>query len=376
MFNTIRHIIRKEFLQFRRDRRMIIVVLLPPVIQLILLGYAANLDVKDLPISIVDLDNSLESRKVTALFDNSEYFKLNGILQSSATIDEDIARGIIAMALVIPRDFSRDVHTGETPKLQLLVDGAESNSATIGLNYVMMTIQSHFRSNPDNISVDKKIIGSRAVVNTATRVWYNPELKSRYFMVPGILGLLLMVITMILTSMAIVKEKEIGTIEQLLVSPVKSYELIIGKLAPFSLIALVIIFLVISVALLVFHVPLRGSLILLIFLCILFLMTTLGLGLFVSTIARNQQQAMISSVFFVMLPMIFLSGFVFPIENMPKLIQYVTYILPLRYFFTIIRGIFLKGVGLEVLWDEALALLIFGILILGLSALRFQKRLN
>ena len=355
---------------------MIIVVLLPPVIQLILLGYAANLDVKDLPISIVDLDNSLESRKVAVLFDNSEYFKLNGILQSSATIDEDIARGKIAMALVIPRDFSRDVHTGETPKLQLLVDGAESNSATIGLNYVMMTIQSHFRSNPDNISVDKKIIGSRAVVNTATRVWYNPELKSRYFMVPGILGLLLMVITMILTSMAIVKEKEIGTIEQLLVSPVKSYELIIGKLAPFSLIALVIIFLVISVALLVFHVPLRGSLILLIFLCILFLMTTLGLGLFVSTIARNQQQAMISSVFFVMLPMIFLSGFVFPIENMPKLIQYVTYILPLRYFFTIIRGIFLKGVGLEVLWDEALALLIFGILILGLSALRFQKRLN
>ena len=279
------------------------------------------------------------------------------------------------MALVIPYNFGKDINSNSAAQIQLLVDGAESNSATIGLNYAIMILQNRFRQ----INIEKSCFTAprtSAVISPETRVWFNPELKSRNFMIPGILGLLLMILTMILTSLAVVKEKEIGTIEQLIVSPIKPYQLIIGKLTPFAFIAMMVILMVLALAFSVFQLPLRGSFFLLIILCFVFLLTTLGLGLFVSTISKNQQQAMITSVFFVMMPMVFLSGFVFPIENMPKLIQIVTYFLPLRYFYTIIRGIFLKGVGLEVLWDETLALLAFGILILTLSALRFSKKLS
>ena len=213
-------------------------------------------------------------------------------------------------------------------------------------------------------------------VNPEVRVWYNPELKSRNFMVPGILGLLLMVMTMMLTSLAIVKEKEVGTMEQLIVTPIRPYQLIIGKLAPFTLIGLIDIVLVLLVATFWFNVPVRGSIFLLFGLCVVFLMTTLGLGLFVSTISRTQQQAMMTSMFFVMLPMNFLSGFIFPIENMPVVIQYGTYLLPLRHFFVILRGLFLKGVGIEQLWDETLMMFAFGVAILALSVLRFRKKLG
>jgi ABC-2 type transport system permease protein len=206
------------------------------------------------------------------------------------------------------------------------------------------------------------------------RVWYNPELESKNFMVPGILALLLMVITMLLSSLAIVKEKELGTLEQLNVTPITSREMIIGKLIPFVIIGFVDVLLVIGVSRFVFRVPFEGSVPLLLGMSVLFLATTLGLGLLISTISQNQQQAMMTSVFFVMVPMFFLSGFAFPIESMPRSIQYITYLLPLRYFFVIIRGIFLKGAGLPVLWDEALALLIFGIAILAVSAARFRKR--
>ena len=208
------------------------------------------------------------------------------------------------------------------------------------------------------------------------RVWYNPDLKSRNFMVPGVLGLLLMVMTMILTSLAIVKEKELGTLEQLIVTPIRPYQLIIGKLAPFFVIGVIDVVLVILVALLVFALPVKGGILLLIALSIVFLMTTLGLGLFISTISRTQQQAMMTAIFFFMLPMIFFSGFVFPIENMPPVIQGISYLIPLRYYFVIVRGLFLKGVGLDVLWTQAAALLALGTAILSMSVLRFQKRIS
>jgi len=375
MFKTIRHIIRKEFIQLRRDPKMLRIVFLPPIIQLVLLGYAANMDVKNLPLAVVDLDNSQESRALYDIFLHSEYFQVVGFFDRQQSLDSLIDYGDAAMALIIPRDFGKEVNSNSPPQIQLLVDGAESNSATIGLNYAVMMIQNRFRQ----ISIEKSVYSSGksiAAVSPETRVWFNPELKSRNFMVPGILGLLLMVLTMILTSLAVVKEKEIGTIEQLIVSPIKPYQLIIGKLTPFAFIAMIVILLVLSVAFIVFQVPLRGSIVLLLVLCFVFLLTTLGLGLFVSTVSRNQQQAMVTSVFFVMMPMVFLSGFVFPIENMPKVIQFITYLLPLRYFYTIIRGIFLKGIGLEALWDESLALLAFGIIILTLSAMRFSKKLS
>jgi ABC-2 type transport system permease protein len=211
-------------------------------------------------------------------------------------------------------------------------------------------------------------------VDVVPRVWYNPELESTNFMVPGILALLLMVITMLLSSLAIVKEKELGTLEQLNVTPIKPRQLIIGKLIPFVIIGFIDVLLVIGVSRLLFAIPFRGSLLLLLGTSIIFLATTLGLGLLISTVSHNQQQAMMTAVFFVMVPMFFLSGFAFPIESMPQSIQYVTYLLPLRYYFVIIRGIFLKGAGMAVLWDEGLALLVFGLAILALAAARFRKR--
>jgi ABC-2 type transport system permease protein len=207
-------------------------------------------------------------------------------------------------------------------------------------------------------------------------VWYNPELKSRNFMVPGILAQLLLLMTMLLTSLAIVKEKENGTLEQLIVTPLKPFELVLGKLLPFVLVGFIDIVLVLLVALLLFGIRVQGSLPLLFVLSGVFLLTTLGLGLLISTVSRNQQQAMMTAVFFVMLPMIMLSGFVFPIENMPLPIRWLTYLMPLRYYFVIIRGLFLKGSGLAELWDETLILAGFGVAILGLASLRFRKRLE
>jgi ABC-2 type transport system permease protein len=211
-------------------------------------------------------------------------------------------------------------------------------------------------------------------VEVVPRVWYNPELESRNFMVPGILALLLMVITMMLSSLAIVKEKELGTLEQLNVTPIKPVQLIIGKLIPFVIIGFIDVLLVIGIARFLFAVPFRGSLLLLLLTSLLFLATTLGLGLLISTVSHNQQQAMMTSVFFVMLPMFFLSGFTFPIESMPAVIRYITYLIPLRYYFVIIRGVFLKGADIAVLWDETLALVVFGAALLALAAARFRKR--
>ena len=377
MKKIIGHLIRKELIQLKRDPRLLPIVFIPPVIQLILLGYAANLDVRRLLLMVYDADKSSESRKVVELFSHNEYFNLIGYVEDLNDIDAEIDKGNVAMVLAVPSDFGEDLVSGRNAEVQLIVDGSESNSATAGLNYAVMILENHSR----NILIERLIRQNKVSlikrgISPEIRIRFNPELKSRNFMIPGILGLLLLLITMMLTSLAIVKEKEIGTIEQLIVSPIKSYELIIGKLTPFALIATIDIVLVLIVSYFVFAVPIRGNLFLLFALCFLFLLTTLGLGLFVSTISKNQQQAMVTAVFFVMMPMVFLSGFVFPIENMPTVIQVVTYLLPLRYFYTIIRGIFLKGVGIAALWDEALALLIFGLVILILSAVRFSKKLN
>lgn len=377
MNKVIKRLVHKEFIQLKRDPKLLPMIFLPPVIQLILLGYAANMDVKKLPMIVYDADKTSESRKIIELFSHNEYFNFLGYIVDLSEADAIIDKGIASMIMSIPADFSEEVTSGKNSAIQLIVDGSESNSATAGLNYAVMILQNHSRS----ILVERFTrMNSKTLLDSGitpeVRIRFNPELKSRNFMIPGILGLLLLVITMMLTSLAIVKEKEIGTIEQLIVSPIKSYELIIGKLTPFALIATIDIVLVLLVSYFVFAVPIRGSIFLLFVLCFLFLLTTLGLGLFVSTISKNQQQAMVTAVFFVMMPMVFLSGFVFPIENMPKIIQSITYLLPLRYFYTILRGIFLKGVGIGALWDETLALLVFGIIIITMSALRFSKKLS
>jgi ABC-2 type transport system permease protein len=348
---------------------MLPIVLIAPVIQLILLGYAANLDVRHVPTAVMDRDGSAVSRELVERFFATDYFDRAGAILSPGEAEEALVSGEASAVIVVPSGFSRSLLRGEPAQLQLLVDGANSTTGTSVLNYANIIVQEYQRE-----LMSRQAGAPEMPVKVVPRVWYNPELESKNFMVPGILALLLMVITMLLSSLAIVKEKELGTLEQLNVTPIKPRELIIGKLIPFVIIGFVDVLLVIAVSRFLFRVPFVGSAALLLAMSLLFLATTLGLGLLISTVSNNQQQAMMTSVFFVMVPMFFLSGFAFPIESMPRSIQYITYLLPLRYFFVIIRGIFLKGAGLAVLWDEALALAVFGLAILALAAARFKKR--
>jgi len=372
----IYHIIVKEFLHLRRDRKMLAISILAPVIQLILLGYAATTDVKDIPMLVLDQDKSSVSREFINLFVNSGYFVLTQQVNSPDKIDQYIEDGEVWIALVIPSDFSANMLAGRQTTVQLIADGSDANSANIGIGYVSQIIATYSRSLMRTIETQFRGRLTFARVDPEVRVWYNPELKSRNFMVPGVLALVLMIITMTLTSLGIVKEKEIGTLEQLMVTPIKPYQLIIGKLLPFVIIAAVDILLVITVAYWWFGIPLRGSFFLLLSLSGLFVLTTLGLGLFVSTVSKTQQQAMMTAQFFFFMPFIFFSGFTFPIENMPQVIQYITYAIPLRYYIVIVRGLFLKGVGIAELWTQAAALLAFGVVILTLSVLRFKKKLS
>ncbi|MBU1319615.1 MAG: ABC transporter permease [candidate division Zixibacteria bacterium] len=375
--NTILHLIRKEFLQLKRDKRMLPIIFVAPIFQVIILGYAANLDVNDIPTVICDLDRSHASRELVDKFTHSGFFTATDYVDDIRDIDRDIDRGNASLAVVVPIGFGDDLKAGRQASLQLIADGSDANLTTVGLAYASGIVADYSKRIAVKRAARSGTSGiTNAGVDARIRVWYNPELRSKNFMVPGILGLLLMVMTMLLTSLAIVKEKEVGTMEQLVVTPIRPIQLIIGKLTPFAIIGIIDVVLILFVSTFWFDIPVAGSIFLLVFLCTVFLMTTLGLGLFISTVSSTQQQAMMTSVFFVMQPMIFLSGFVFPIENMPKIIQWYTYLLPLRYFFTIVRGIFLKGIGIAELWDEALIMFLFGLAILALSVARFQKKLG
>jgi len=347
-----------------------------PVFQLIILGYAATFDVSDIPMAVCDFDNSPSSRMLIQNFTSTEYFRVAGYFDRTSEVDHQLDDGHASLAVIIPRGFEKKIGAGQPAPLQVIADGTETSTAGIGLSYASIIISRYSQNILLESLVKRGSVTLPARVSAEFRVWYNPELKSRNFMVPGVLGLLLMVMTMLLTSLAIVKEKELGTLEQLVVTPIKPYQLIIGKLAPFFLIGVVDVILVVFFASWIFNLPVKGGELLLLFLSLIFLMTTLGLGLFISTISRTQQQAMMTAIFFFMLPMMFFSGFVFPIENMPVIIQYVSYLIPLRYYFVIVRGLFLKGVGLDILWQQAVALLLFGGLILSMSVMRFQKKLG
>jgi ABC-2 type transport system permease protein len=373
---TIFHIITKEFIQFKQDRKMFGLSFIAPVFQLLVLGYAATFDVSKIPMVICDFDNSVSSRALIRNFTSTEYFSVVGYYDKTSEIDNQLDDGHASIAVVIPRGFEKNIGSGRAAPLQIIADGTETSSAGIGMNYAYIIVTSYAQNIVLESLVKRGSVTMPARTSAEFRVWYNPELKSRNFMVPGVLGLLLMVMTMLLTSLAIVKEKELGTLEQLVVTPIKPYQLIIGKLAPFFVIGVIDVILVIFFASFVFDLPVKGGSLLLVLLSLVFLMTTLGLGLLISTISRTQQQAMMTSIFFFIMPMIFFSGFVFPIENMPTIIQYVSYLMPLRYYFVIVRGLFLKGVGMNILWTQALALLIFGGAILSMSVMRFQKRLG
>ena len=377
---TIAFIIRKEFQQLRRDKRLLPLIFLSPVLQIALLGYAANMDVKDIPLAICDQDHTVESRQLVTSFLESGSYVASAYVPDAATAERSIEEGRSSLALVIPPGFGRWLAGTKTAPLQLLADGSDSQSAAIGLTYATLIVAraQTARAAARLSGLDPRILRQiKAVqVEPAVRVLYNPTLASRNFMVPGVLAMILMIITTILTSLAIVKEKELGTLEQLIVTPITSRQLIIGKLAPFVIISLVIITVVLFASLLLFGIAVRGSLLVLYALSLLFMLSSLGIGLFVSTVARTQQQAMMIAMFFFMMPMLILSGFVFPIESMPPVIQAVTYIFPLRYYFVIIRGLFLKGVSFAELWRETAALAAIGIVVIAASVLRFRKRLE
>ncbi len=364
------HLVRKELLELRQDPRLFGIVILAPIIQLGVLGYAATTDVEDIPIVIVDADRSTYSRALIARFEASANFVIVGLLGSTSEIDPWLDGGDAWMALSIPADYGQLVEGGRPAVLQVVADGTDANSTNVALGYARSLVAGYAL---------ELLPGAADVappVSLEVRVWFNPRLESRDFMIPGIVALLLLVVTTNLSAMAIVREKEVGTLEQLNVTPLARWELIAGKLLPYGLIGVIDVVLVLVVALWWFEVPMRGSIPLLFGLSLVYLLCTLGLGLFVSTISNTQQQAMLTTVFFFLMPMIYLSGFVFPIENMPDWIQPATYLIPLRYFLVIVRGIFLKGVGLETLWPQALAMFAWGMTVLVLAALRSSKRLG
>lgn len=370
-------VIVKEFLQLRQDRKMIPAMVIGPIVQLLALGYAANLDVTRVPLVLVDQDRTPESRALVERFTGSGIFDLVGAEDTAETIDPWLIEGRAQIALVIATGFGEAVAAGRAPSVQLIADGTDANSSGLGLGYASQLLaQAGADMVASRLHSTPKPPPSVGRYELVPRVWYNPDLKSRWFYVPAVLAMVLMLVTMILPSMAVVREKEIGTLEQLSVTPLRPWQLILGKLTPFLVVGMLDMLLITALVRFLFHVPLRGSLLLLAGLTFLFLLTTLGLGLLVSTLVRTQQQAMGLCVFVLMVPMIYLSGLIFPVENMPRGFQIASYAIPVRYYANVLRGIFLKGSGIGVLWPEALSLLGIGVTVLTLASLRFRKSLE
>jgi len=374
---TIFQFIIKELLQVKRDKKMLAVIFMAPVLQLIFLGYAANMDVNIIHTTIYDQDKTSTSCDLVKRFEQSGYFKLDYYVDNYDEVTDLLNEGKTLVAIIIPKDFEKKINRRETAPLQTLFEGSDGNKASIALGFIQ-GITTKFSQGIVAETKDKlgmKISLSGSLV-PEVRVWYNPEMKTRNYMVPGILGLILMISTISLMSMAVVREREIGTLEQLIVTPIKNYQLILGKLIPFTLIGFVVLIIVMIIMTQWFGIVIRGNKLFLLFAALLFVLSNLGIGLFISTVSKTQQQAMMASVFAIMMPMIYLSGFAFPIENMPPVVQYITYVIPLKYFIIIIRGIVLKGIGFSSLWFETLVLFGMGVALLIFSSLRFSKKIE
>jgi len=385
MWERIKEIIKKEFFQTLRDPRSRGLLLGPPMIQLIIFGYAVNMDVERTKIAWMDMDRTQESRQLLSAFQGSPHFRIQAVLEREEQIADMLDHGELEAVVRVLPGFARDIRRGSTAGVQVLVDGTNSNTAGIASNYVSQTIVGYAALVQQGQRNSRLMARSDAAtgpspppasgLDVQNRVWFNPDLRSRAYFVPGVIVNIIALVTIMLTAMSIVREKEIGTMEQLMVTPLRPIELMLGKLLPFAVVGLLQVIVVTVAALLIFGIPFRGNPLLLFASSIFFLLTTLGIGLFISTISRTQQQAMMTSFFFFM-PALLLSGFSFPIRNMPRPAQILTYLNPLRYFMEIVRSLFLKGTGIEYLWPQVVALLVFGAAILGLSSLRFHKRLD
>ena len=368
-------IIRKEFIQILRDPRTLIMILFIPVMQLFLLGYSATSDVRNIPIAVYDQSRSPESRALLDAFRAADYFRIAYDVGSNAEILDLIERGNARAAIIIPPDYNRSLLNGDA-QVAIILDGSDPNIGGTALSTARLIGQSHATK---IMQEQAARLGRIAEVNppleVRPQVWYNPDLRSAYFMIPGVIGMILFAITSILTATTIVRERERGTIEQLIVTPIRPWELVVGKLTPYVILSLFDTLMVLAIGHLWFKVPVRGDLGLIIALSGLLLLSGLGIGLFASTIANTQQEAMLTT-WMTLLPSIFLSGFFFPIEAMPTLLRWVSYFIPLRYYLVIIRALLLKGVGASALKYEIIPLAIFGIGIMTAAATRFRKRLD
>ena len=364
--------IKKEFIQIFRNSKMRAIVLIMPLVQSMVFGYAVTTDVKQVTTAVYDQARTPESRDLVDRFIHSGYFSVKQTIHSDREMDELIDRGIVAAIIRIPPEFSGKLASGTTVAVQIVVDGTDSNTAGVVLNYAGNIIRN------DAIEILRKRTdrpGWEATgVHLQTRAWFNENLTSRNFYVPGVIASIVMLVTLLLTSMSVVREKEMGTMEQIIVTPITSAEFIIGKTMPSIILGFVNMIFVTLISVFWFDIPVRGSIVTLLVANGFFLMTTIGAGLFISTLSDTQQQAMMSAFFFY-LPAVLLSGFMFPIANMPDVVQAFTYFNPLRYFLIIIRGLFLKGVGVAILWPQILALFILGSLVLTLAVKRFHKNL-
>jgi ABC-2 type transport system permease protein len=369
-------IVRKEFRQIKRDKRILSVLLFIPALMLFMFGYALNFDVKHTSMAVYDEDRSSVSRDFIEKFFVSEYFTKVQTLESKSEINSLLDGEKVRVVLVVPSTFSKEIKRGNATSVQVIVDGANSNAAASVLGYISTIVQqysvrviteSFVRMGRQNMSMP---------IDFQPRVWYNPELESAKFLVPGLIAFILMVTAVISTALAIVRERELGTMEQLMVSPIRPLELILGKTIPYTIISLIATVTILFLGYILFDVSIKGSVVLLALVTFVFLIGSLGMGILISTLVETQQLAFMIAVFVSMLPTFILSGFVFPIRNMPVIIQVITYALPARYFLVALRAVILKGAGLSAFWDQALILVLYAFIMIGVSSLRMRKILT
>ena len=377
MFGRLKQMLIKEFIQVFRDKRTRFILIGPPIIQMMVFGYAANYEIRHVPTVVLDLDHSQESRELVSRFTSSPYFEVQRQLTDSRQLGDLIERGDATVGLEIDAGFAQKLRSGQTAPLQVIVDATNSNTALIASGYIAQIAQG-FAAQYQRDRIDRiapQLIEVMPSVELAPRPWYNPDLSSRWFFVPGIIGSLTLVLVITLTAFAVVREREIGTLEQMMVTPIRPAEFILGKTLPFFLIGIFDVALISVVGSLWFQVPFRGHVSVLALGAVLFILCMLGVGLLISTISATQQQAMVTSFFFIM-PAITFSGFGFPISTMPHWMQLFSYVIPLRYFLIVIRGTYLKGVGMDILWPQMAAMAGLGVALLTVSILRFHKALD
>jgi len=361
-------IIHKEFLHILRDPRSLVIIVALPILMVLLYGYAITFDIKDIKLGVIDRDRTPASRDLVNRFINSGYFTITAYPKSRDDVEHLMLQQKILTALVIPKGFDKEIKAKPNITIQMLVDGSNSNTAVISINYARMILNNY------SVDLNAQIILPLAEVHE--RVWYNPDLKSVTFIAPGLIAVLLMMICALLTSITIARERETGTLEQILVSPIRAPEIIFGKVTPYVVLAFVDAVLVVIIVRFVFNVPFRGSVILLSLLSLVYLYASLSLGVFISTKAQTQQVALMLAMVGTLLPSILLSGFIFPISSMPWVLRMLSYLIPAKYYLVIIRGIMLKGIGIEFLWVPTIIMFGFGTLLLIISTARFKTNLE